>query len=199
MVEGGATPLSRDRAVMARSRPLARRARALLWSLTVRPLVLAAGLVPTSCVVTSTPAFQEQEDCPPFFSSSQATPPANRMVTILTTATPFEFSGTVPLRSCALAKVYKGRVFVDGKLYGEVDVPANGESTRDAITGSVALQGSASLPGCHTIEFLASTAFVPDTVFRTPVKQDDLASLTWYVNIQPPGGPSSTVDGCLKK
>jgi hypothetical protein len=184
-----ATSLSRAVARGGDSRPERgqfRRARTLLWTLIVRPLLIPLSMAPASCVVTSTPVFQETDDCPPDFRINEASPPSDAVFRIDTTATvPLEFNATVPLRSCALAKVYKGRIFLDGHIYTEIDIPATGESTRAPTPINVA---GLSL-GCHTVQVYASTAFAPDTTFKTPVKQGDLATINWFLYVFQSGAP----------
>ena len=159
----------------------------------MRPLILPLALVPTSCVVASTPVFQEIDDCPPSFLLNEAVPAVKRIFKIDTTANPFQFDASVPLRSCATAKQYKGRVFIDNHLYGEIGIDANGDPTRKPTAVLVPLTGSS--PGCHVIELLASTDYAPDTTFRTPLKQGDLASIAWFIDIEQPGAPAHTLEG----
>lgn len=162
----------------------------------MRPLLVPLALVPASCVVVTTPTYQEVDDCPPNILSAEASPPANKVVRIelSTDGTRLaDFAGSVTVRSCATAKPYKGRVFLDGRLYNEIVILPKGESTRDPTSVGVVLEGLA--PGCHLIELVVSTDWVADLLFRTPFKQGDVDNIAWFIDIEAPGTAAHTLVG----
>ena len=183
------TPRGDDRPKSVR-RPRARRLLSLLrvWS----SLALAVSALP-SCVVTSTPTFQEPDNCPPIFLASRVDPSIQRIVVIDPTASLPEFRATVPLVSCGLAKVFEGRVFIDGRIVLIQRLEPNGDSLR-YVTLDLPVVGSLS-QGCHRVELLASSAFVPGES-AVPVSQDDLADVGWFVNVRASTSPDHPIENC---
>ncbi|GAC1546818.1 MAG: hypothetical protein NVS3B10_10750 [Polyangiales bacterium] len=159
-----------------------------MWTI----FAVAATALP-SCVVTSTPTFQEPDNCPPIFLASRVEPPIPRIVVIDPTASLPEFRATVPLVSCGLAKVFEGRVFIDGRIVLIQPLEPNGESLR-YVNLRLPVVGSLS-QGCHRVELLASSAFVPGDP-AVPVRQDDLADVVWFVNVRAPTSPDHPIENC---
>ncbi|MEO7092234.1 MAG: hypothetical protein ABI175_03215 [Polyangiales bacterium] len=150
----------------------------------MRPLLAPLTLIPASCVVTSTPVFQEQLDCPPSFIIQEAEPPYNK-VKIVNAGTSEFRDVAVTLRSCALTQEYETRTFLDGRVVDFRTFPATGESLRLERFPVPDLTGTA--PGCHSLELLASSRFLSTTDQRTPAKQGDLTAIAWFFVLKAPG------------
>jgi hypothetical protein len=139
--------------------------------------MLSADVAASGCVVASTPTFKEPDDCPPYFVPDEASPSLRTIPVISAGNT--EFKAQVPMKSCAVATAFEGRIFVDNALVSPVSVDATGNETR---TVSFDLPMAAYAPGCHSVELLATSAFSP-VDFRTPRKPGDLASILWWVAV----------------
>jgi hypothetical protein len=147
-----------------------------LRSVLARILLLGVAVCSGSCLVVSDPDFRGQEDCIPFFVTQQAEPALASTERIPATPTdPLEFRGSVPMRSCALTKIYQIRVFLDNELQPESTIPPTGDEERPV---SVLVDLSRTKPGCHQVEVLVSSSFTLDA--RTAAKPDDLAYLVWW-------------------
>ena len=144
----------------------------------VRRLLLLA-LVPatSSCLVLSDPDFRGQDECVPLFITHQAQPlVTSRRKIPESPGDPLQFSGTVPLRSCALTKPYYARVFVDGVNVRNQEIVASGTEIRPVEV----LVDAGNLPGtCHQVEVFVSSAFASTGDLRTPARQSDLAFILW--------------------
>ena len=155
-------------------------------------VALTCSVLP-GCVVTTAPTFTDQPDCPPSFVPNEAIPAVNKPVTIDATDPTAEFVATVPLRSCAITKVYDSRYFLDGNIYKFSAIDPTGDTVRSTTIRVPFLNVA---PGCHRIELLATTAFLAGED-RTPQTQGDLAYIVWFVDvIDGAGGASSTLASC---
>jgi hypothetical protein len=149
-----------------------------------------------ACVVNPTASqFSSQDSCPPYFLADQSTQPTNVIKTIDPTQPGAEFTATVPIKSCALAKNFIGRTFLDGlNFFIQEDVfLATGADTRPA-TITIPVLGTLS-DGCHRIELYASSGFAPGDV-RAPATPGDLAYIMWFVYVHKPGDPDLPISDC---
>lgn len=170
-----------------------RRAHRLLEGLLVRTVLAAVtcSLLP-GCVVTTVPSFNDQADCPPSFVANEAIPSINKPVTINANDPTASFVATVPLHSCAVTKTYDARWFLDNEIHF-TKVDPTGDAVRST---SIRVPFLNVAPGCHRIEFLATTAFLAGED-RTPQTQGDLADIVWFVDVTDGvGGSSSTLASC---
>jgi hypothetical protein len=180
-------------------RAIARAHRLLRGTVVLSPLVTTLGLVGAAafghgCVVTNDPSFAAtQTDCPPSFLLDEADPPVGKPFTIHTTDVTPQFVATVPLRSCALTKTYDAHVILDGRSIFLAKVVPSAEETRPA---SITVPFLGVAPGCHRVEFLASTAFEAGDA-RTPATPGDLAYIVWFIDVVDGStGASSTLASC---
>lgn len=160
-------------------------------------LVSVLGQVCGGCIVTSSPTYSGPEACPPAFLQNEAEPPVGeiRKYDVNDSSTPFEFSASVSVRSCAVANTLPGRLFFDNNLAMAVPVIPNGSTTRTARF-KLSFAGVKDYR-CHKLEYLVtSEGFADTTDFRTPKKQGDLASIVWFVDVT--DGPWHTLDSCPK-
>src|SRR5579859_5442351 len=93
---------------------------AILFASRARPLLRLALMVLVAaigaCVVNpSASQFSSQDSCPPYFLVDQATQPTNVIEVIDPSQVGVSFTATVPIRSCAIAKNFIGRTFLDGQ------------------------------------------------------------------------------------
>lgn len=146
----------------------------------VRRLLSLAGvavmtaLVPASggCLVVSDPDFRGQDQCVPSLLLLEANPSVRERPRIEES----EFSGTVPMRSCALTFDYEARIFVDGSLVQFQRIPPNGLEIRDV---PVLVDIKRLRPGCHVVEVFVSSQFRGGSDFITPERKDDIAFISW--------------------
>ena len=154
--------------------------------------IAAAG----ACVVNpSASQFSSQDSCPPYFLVDQAKPPTSAIKLIDPSTPDNEFTATVPIRSCAIAKPFIGRTFIDGQsiiIHEDVFGP-NGTDTRNANI-TIPVLGTVS-DGCHRIELYASSGFAPGDV-RTPATLGDLAYISWFVYVHKASDPDSPITEC---
>ena len=150
-----------------------------------------------ACVVNpSASQFSSQDSCPPYFLADQASQPTN-VIDIIDPSQPgVEFNATVPIQSCAIAKNFVGRTFLDGQknffIHEDVFL-ATGTDRRDA-TITIPVAGTLS-EGCHRIELYASSAFLAGDV-RAPATPGDLAYISWFVYVHKPSDPESSISEC---
>ncbi len=143
-----------------------------LLGLAVVPLAL------DGCLVLSDPDFQGQDECSPSFVTNEADPLLWSTPRIPAQAgDPVEFRGSVPMKSCALVKTYRARVFVDNVLKLEQSVPATGTDSRNV---AVVVAVDKLSKGCHQIHLYVSSRFAPAASdFKQPERAGDLAYLVW--------------------
>jgi len=165
---------------------LARRLQSLLF--------VTLPLVGQGCLVTDAPTYSAPDLCPPSFVHNEADPPVgeHKIFNTKDKSQPLEFTATVPVRSCAIAKKLYSRVFVDNKLTTPAEVNPNGTRERTARF-TVPLAGLSS--ACHKIEFLVTGEF-SGTDFRTPTNQGDLDSIVWWIDITDDGTTMHSIDTC---
>jgi hypothetical protein len=182
-----------DAVISSRFLTNARARRLLDLALVTTTVLTAAG----ACVVNPTATqFSSQDSCPPYFLADQSTQATNVIDSIDPSQPGAKFTATVPIKSCAVAKNFVGRTFLDGQrnFFIQEDVfNATGTDQRPA-TVTIPVLGTLS-EGCHRIELYASSGFAPGDV-RAPATPGDLAYIVWFVYVHKPGDPDSPISEC---
>jgi hypothetical protein len=171
-------------------------ARALVMATTMGSMIAAGD----ACVVNPTATqFSSADNCPPYILTDRAAPPTTQIavppVSDPTVASPSFQVDSVPIQTCAEAKTFLGRIFLDGKsvIFQEFNIPPEVGSIRSAKF-SVPIVGTLGA-GCHLVELYVSSAFTPGDV-RAPATPGDLATIAWFVYVHAPSDPDSPITGC---
>jgi hypothetical protein len=144
----------------------------------------------TSCLVVSDPDFQGQEDCVPYALNHEADPELGSWINLVPDASATErtFRALIPISTCALAKEYTARVFIDNLLLKIIPVPPTGTERRE-VSVLVDIVNIGLAPGCHKVELLVSGQFAAD--LRAPARPDDIAKAVWLFYDDPNVTPAS--------
>jgi hypothetical protein len=191
-----ATALSRIARSVRKNRGLSRLAwQSLLW-LSIMTLV-------TSCIVADPPQYTDPARTRPELSAYGAIPSVYQAVIIQTpsASTP---SFSVPVRSEDVGEELNANFIEDYGasqkiIYNLVIAPSTYDDTSDRKITFFWTSVSSEDTGCHTISILVAhrTSFPTSSFVLDPMKGDsDAAIITWWVNVNPVGGITTTLVGC---
>lgn len=146
-----------------------------------------------SCLVTSSPEFEDPEQTPPELIAATAKPELQSIL-VIPAGEAVTFSAEVrsaqDLGEDILVKLYvdygvesAGQPFTNAINGAEVPVATAGQPR----TASVRVSPNALPPGCHTFTLMVSHAF--DQLTECPEDLDDSSHLTWHALVCDATGP----------
>ncbi len=142
-----------------------------------------------SCLVTSSPTFEDPPDTKPFLDFETATPDPRKVLVIESGVSSVEFRAFV--RSEDRGRPVQGRLLLDYGFPSATGLPfrssqnvkqldaSSFDNTSRVFSIKADLESVFNVTGCHRITLMASHAFDDGT--GCPVDPDDFTQITWTV------------------